>query len=109
MSDQQRTIQQNKCLHQYFGELAEAFNDGGFSVQEVIKLPISHTPENIKVNIGHRIMMALFPDLIRDDGKISTKDLSTTQIQKLYENINRATAEYGISLSWPDHHNGGKC
>ena len=104
-----RTTKQSDCLHEYFKRLAIAFNDGGFSVQEVITLPISHTPENIKVNIGHRFIKALFPDLERPDGKFRTRDLSTVQIQELYENMNRATAEYGISLSWPDHHNGGKC
>ena len=105
----QRTIKQNSCLHQYFSDLAEAFNDGGFSVQEVITLPISHTPDNIKTNIGYTFIKALYPKLERPDGTFHTSDLNRKQISFLYENINRATAEFGISLLWPDRFNGGKC
>tara|TARA_R110000782_G_scaffold174829_1_gene266007 strand:- start:85 stop:438 length:354 start_codon:yes stop_codon:yes gene_type:complete len=105
-----RTIKQNKCLHQYFAELATALNDSGRSVQEVITLPISHTPENIKVNVGHTFMKALYPHLEREDGTFSTADLNTKQIQWLYENMNNAmSTAYGIGLDWPNHHNGGKC
>ena len=108
--EKQRTIQQNRCLQQYFGELAQALADGGFSLQEVFQLPISPTKDNIRQGFGHTFMKALYPQLEREDGKFSTKDLSTTQIQFLYDNINSATAEkFGISLDWPSHHNGGKC
>jgi cyclopropane fatty-acyl-phospholipid synthase-like methyltransferase len=109
-SEIQRTRVQNNCLHQFFRELSEALNDGGYSVQQVITLPISHTTENIKVNIGHTFMRALYPELERKDGTYSTTDLSTKQIQFLYENINNAmSVGFGISLDWPDRFNGGKC
>jgi hypothetical protein len=109
-SELQRTIKQNKGLHQFFSELAEALNDSGYSVQEVITLPISHTPDNVKTNIGHRFMMALYPQLEREDGTFSTADLNTKQIKFLYENINNAmSVKFGIGLAWPDRFNGGKC
>ena len=108
--EQQRTIAQNRCLHQYFECLAEALNAGGFSIQEVFTLPISPTKDNVKTGFGHVFMKALYPSLVRKDGSISTADLNTKQIQFLYENINAATAEkFGISLDWPDRFNGGKC
>jgi hypothetical protein len=109
-SELKRTIKQNGCLHQFFAELSQALNDGGYSVQEAITLPISHTPENVKTNIGRRFMAALYPQLEREDGTFSTADLNTKQIQYLYENINNAmSVKFGIGLDWPNHHNGGKC
>ena len=108
--EHQRTIQQNKCLHQYFQQLSESLNDAGYSVQETYTLPVQHTPENIKVNLGHRFMAALFPHKAREDGTFHTSDLSTTEIQTLYENINNAMGSgFGVSLDWPDRFNGGKC
>jgi hypothetical protein len=109
-SELQRTIKQNKCLHQFFSDLSEALNDGGYSVQQVITLPISHTPDNVKVNVGHTFIRALYPKLEREDGTYSTADLNRKQIKFLYENINNAmSVKFGIGLAWPDRFNGGKC
>ena len=105
----QRTIQQNKCLHQVFNDLSEQLNDGGYSVQETFTLPISNTPDSVKKGFGHRFMQALYPSLQREDGTFSTSDLSTKQIQELFENICYAAGtKFGISLSWPDRFNGGE-
>ena len=108
--ERQRTIQQNKCLHQVFAMLSEKLNDGGYSIQETFTLPISNTPDSVKKGFGHVFMAHMFPKLEREDGTFSTSDLSTKQIHELFENINYATAtKFGIGLDWPDRHNGGKC
>ena len=108
--EKRRTIQQNKCLHKVFQTIADELNAGGFSVQEVFTLPISNTQQSVKQGFGHRFMKHLYPDLQREDGSFSTSDLSTKQIHELFENINYATGTtFGVSVEWPDRHNGGKC
>ena len=51
-----------------------------------------------------RVMKSLYPD------KDSTTELTTVQVQDVYENLNRFTAErFGVGLQWPDRFNGGQC
>ena len=39
----------------------------------------------------------------------STKDLKTTELQKVYETFNREVGiRLGVSADWPDRFNGGK-
>ncbi len=90
--------------------MADSLNGGGYSLQQVVTLPITCTTENVKANIAHRFMVALFPDKIKRDGTVSTADLSTTEIKILFECMNNAMAEkFGVSHTWPDRYNGGEC
>ena len=110
MSDERRrTTLQNNCLHAVFKDLSRQLNEGGYSIQETFTLPISNTPDSVKKGFGHCFMAALYPQLKRPDGTFSTTDLSTEQTQELFENICFAAGtKFGISLSWPDKHNGGQ-
>lgn len=94
----QRTPKQNNSLHEYCGNLAHELNMAGFDFNDgkVIRLPVSFTKVNVKEYIVHRVMRALYPDVD------STADLTTIQLQEVYENVNRITAEqWGISVPWP--------
>ena len=107
--EHQRTLEQNKCLHKYFGCLADELNAAGYDVQTTIKLPISFTGSYVKELIARPFMKVLFPE-IEKDGKFSTTDLNTKQISYLYETMNSAMAEkFGIGLQWPDRFTGGEC
>jgi hypothetical protein len=93
-----RTLKQNDCLHEYCETLADRLNAAGYDFNDgkVIRLPVAFTKENVKEYIFRRVMSALYPDIE------STADLDTKQIQDVYENVNRITAEtFGISVSWP--------
>ena len=81
-------------------QLAWTLNEGGFDVRETITVPVDFTPETVKEYFFKPVMRALFP------GKTSTTELSTTEIQTVYENLNRLTSEkFGIGLQWPSHLN----
>lgn len=98
-----RTRSQNRCLHDWIAALAEAMNKAEIDMREVLHFRVEPTPENVKIGIVHRIMKALYPEIE------STADLDTVQIQKVYEQTNATTADlFGISLAWPDKHNGGR-
>jgi len=91
-----RTLQQNKALHLYCQRVAEEMNAAGYDFKQVVRLPVSLTPELVKEYLFKRTMRAMYPD------KVSTTELTTTEIQAVYESMNNATAElFGISIDWP--------
>lgn len=91
-----RTLLQNKSLHKYCELLAEALNDAGYDFKEVITMPVSFTKENVKEYMFRRVMSALYPDLE------STTELTTVQIQTVYNELDRLTAtKFGIHVEWP--------
>jgi hypothetical protein len=76
--------------------VADDMNAAGYDAHQVISLPIRLTPEIVKDCIFKVIMHALYPD------KTSTTELSTIEIQDVYENMNAATGQkFGISMDWP--------
>ena len=98
MTHKPRTLQQNRALHKWCEQLAETLADAGYDMRTLIKVPITPNKDNIKSEIVHPVMRALYPDIE------STADLSTTQMQDLYETINRALGEkLGVHVPWPSH------
>ena len=92
-----RTDQQRKALEVYCRMVADEMNASGYDFKQVISLPVSMTQDLVKEYIFKVIMRAMFSD------KESTTQLSTTEIQAVYETMNNALAEkFGISIPWPD-------
>ena len=79
-----RTILQNAALHKYFVFIAEALNDGGFSMQKVLtqikKIESSWSMLGVKEVIWREFQKASL-------GEESTTQLSTTDIDKVYRNV----------------------
>lgn len=96
----QRTPQQNKSLHKLFSMYAEQLNDAGYDQKAILEkkvLPTPNTMESIK-GIFKAVQAAMYPT----DGKISTTDLDTKQIQQVYIVLDKFIAEnFGISIEWP--------
>lgn len=90
-----RTIQQNKALHKYFALLAEALNNGGYTVATTIKTSVVWTPLSVKELIWRPLQEAVLK-------KKSTTELEKAEIDKVYDNVNFYTAEkLGISIPFP--------
>lgn len=90
-----RTIQQNKALHKYFSLLAEALNNGGYTVATTIKASVVWTPLSVKELIWRPLQEAVLK-------KKSTTELEKAEIDKVYDNVNFYTAEkLGISIPFP--------
>lgn len=95
-----RTLTQNGCLHEYLAELSVKLNEGGYDVGATITVKVDFTPDTVKEYMFKPIMKAMYPD------KTSTTELDTIEISKVYENLNRLTAEkFGIGLLWPSRDN----
>jgi len=92
-----RTAQQNKALHLYFTQLAEILNEAGWDMKKTLKADwdILWTMENIKNNLWRPIQEAYIC-------KKSTTELTTTEIDKIYDILNKGIGEKtGIYIPFP--------
>ena len=99
-----RTISQNKALYKWERMLAARLNNAGIPFGDiVIRLPRYFTQENIHELIVLPLLRALYP------GKTSTSELSTTEIQVIYEHATKIISErsHGVVVEWPSRHGGG--
>ena len=98
-----RTQQQNKCLHSYLTQVAAEMDAAGLDMRAVITVPIKPTLENVKHEMFKPVMRKTFP------GVESTTELTTIQMQEVYEGFNAAIAQsLGISGDWPNYENKGE-
>jgi hypothetical protein len=89
-----RTAAQNRAMHVYFTEVADLLNESGLSVQVFLKdFEIDYSKEMIK-GIWRAIAMKKY-------GKDSTADLTTQELQGVYEEFNRHTSKHGFHLPFP--------
>lgn len=94
----QRTEQQNRALHLWFELLAETLNDGGYSVQLVLKekMDLNWDKEKIKELLWRPAQQAIL-------GKTSTTELKKQEdIDKVFDHLNRHISEkFGVSVQFP--------
>ena len=90
----QRTTAQNRALHLLFTQIAEALNESGLDVREVIKVD---TPWNSYL-VKDILWRTIQRKVVR---KEHTSDLSKDEIDKIYEILNRALGEKGIHVPFP--------
>lgn len=94
---QQRSSQQNKALHVYVKQLADALNEGGFDMNFVFNegVEIPWNEYMTKEFLWKPVQKAV-------TGKKSTTQPKREQYTEIYEIINRKIAEKcGFSIPWP--------
>jgi len=92
-----RTQRQNRALHVYFQLLADELNGAGLDMREVLKpgVDISWTMETVKEYLWRPIQIVQLK-------KKSTTDLTTTEIDKVYETLNRFLGQkLKVSVPFP--------
>ena len=92
-----RTESQNKALHLYFTQLAEMLNDAGLDMRKVLRPSISipWSGETIKEYLWKPVMEFQLQ-------KSSTTEMTTKDIDEVYDTINRHIGEkFGITLEFP--------
>ena len=98
-TDAQRTILQNKSLHLYLRELSQGLNDGGFDAKKVLKPEVS-IPWDRDGVMAKNLLWRPVQEIVT--GIESTTDLSTKQMQAIYQIIDRHIAEkFGVQVEWP--------
>ncbi len=97
MEEKQRTLQQNAAMHLYFTQLAEALNDSGYDMRATLKesIEIPWTSQSIKEYLWRPIQKLQL-------GKESTTELTSQEIDKVYEVLNRAIGtKTGVHVPFP--------
>lgn len=95
--EKQRTKQQNRALHKFFTLLAEEFNQRGYDMRKVLSqnIDIPATPTLIKTCVWKPVQDSMYD-------KDSTTQLTTAEISKVYEVLNRHLGEqFQIHIPWP--------
>ena len=94
-SMEKRTRQQNKALHKYFALLAEEMNNAGLDMKKVITVDVPWTPATVKQWLWKPVQMAQLE-------KESTTELTTAEVNKVYETINRLMGDkFGLHVPFP--------
>ena len=97
MENKPRTLSQNSALHLMFTQLADQLVENGLDMKAVLKpeVDIKWTPEMVKTY--------LFKPLMRiQTGKDSTTELTTKEIDLVFETLNYHLGEkFGITLTFP--------
>ncbi|MDE2218677.1 MAG: hypothetical protein KGJ58_04525 [Patescibacteria group bacterium] len=92
-----RTSQQNKSLHLWLTMLADEFNERGIGMRKILKphIDIPPTAQILKDNLWRPVQEVML-------GKKSTKDLTTGDIDKVFDVINRHIAQtHKIHIPFP--------
>jgi len=93
----QRTIQQNKSLHLYFTQLADALNETGYDMKRTLKpeIEIPWNGETVKEYLWRPIMKAQL-------NKESTTEMTTKELDQVLETLTRhLTAKLGVLVNFP--------
>ena len=89
-----RTDLQNRALHLYCEQVAEALNAAGISYKMLLEgMEITNTMESTK-NLFRLIGGAKF-------NKYSTADYTTKQLMEIFEDFNEIIARKGVHVDWP--------
>jgi len=92
-----RSLRQNKALHKYFELLAEELNDAGLDMRAVLKeeVAIPWNKNTVKDYLWRSIQRLQL-------SKESTAELTTAEIDKVFETLNRHVGErFGIHVPFP--------
>lgn len=95
--EKQRTDKQNRSLHLYFTQLAEILNDAGLDMRKTLKpeIEIPWSGKSIKEYLWRPIMKAQL-------NKESTTELTTKEIDEVFDVINRLLGEkFGLHIDFP--------
>lgn len=95
--EKQRTLRQNKALHMWFTHVAAALNVSGLDMRKTLKpgVDIPWSPETVKEYLFRPIMEAQLQ-------KSSTTELTTAEIDAVYDTINRLFGEkFSLHVPFP--------
>jgi len=97
---EKRSLKQNKSIHLYFTQLADALNDAGYSVTKVMKHN-AEIPWNS--NLVKELLWRQVQEVMTDVE--STAKLEPKQVSEVYEVVNRHIAQTtGVSVAFPDNY-----
>ncbi len=94
-----RSLKQNAALHLYLTQIAEQMTDAGYSQ----RLLMARFKTTFDLPVTMEMIKEIFKESAFHMHKVEhTSDLTTVQLQEVYEAVNRGFAEsVGVSAEWP--------
>ena len=92
----QRTLQQNRALHLYFQMVADELNEHGLDMRKVLKphVDIPWNKDTVKEYLWRPIMKLQLR-------KKSTIQMTTRDIDAIYDTLNNFIAKQGLHVEFP--------
>lgn len=91
-----RSDRQSRAIHVYFEEVARELNDRGIDMRVLVKnLQVAHTKDSVK-GIWKAIGEAKY-------GKKSTTQLTSKEIDEVYDEFNKLLSEHDVHIAFPDN------
>ncbi len=92
----QRTLKQNRALHLYFTMVADTLNEAGLDMRAVLnpEVEIPWSGNTVKDFMWRPIQTIQLQ-------KKSTTELTTKDIDKIYDTMNRHLAKHGVHIPFP--------
>lgn len=96
MEEKQRTIPQNNSLHLFFRLIAEQLNDAGLDIRAVLEPTVDIAwNENLVKELLWRPIQKLQLQ------KHSTTELTTRDIDVIYDTLNLFLSKHGVHVPFP--------
>ena len=89
-----RTNRQSRALHLMFQQLADELNDRGMYIGQVIRFDARWNGDRVKELIWREVQK-------KATGKVSTTELTTKEIDEIFEVIHQALSNKGIEIMFP--------
>lgn len=98
LKDNSRTARQNNALHAYFALVATELSQAGIDVVTFLKRPveIAFTPILVKEMLWRTCQKLTL-------NKESTKNLTTKEVNQVYDVMNRVLADRGVHVPFPSN------
>lgn len=98
MEKPKRTNKQNASLHKYCSELSDLLNEHGITVKKLFEeVEADNTMESVK-QLWRTFAYMKY-------GKTSTTELSTDEVNKIYDEVNRHISQWGLHMAFPSYEN----
>ena len=96
--ERRRTIQQNKCIHKMFSEVARELLNAGIERKTIVE-----DLDSFSVPIDDAFVKEIWRAIMfTQTGKQSTTEMTTSEIDKVYDTFNLFLGEnYGIHIPFP--------
>jgi hypothetical protein len=95
--DKKRTLTQNNSIHKFCELLSEELDNAGLDIKRTLKeeFEIPWSPERVKELLWKPLQEAMLD-------KTSTTQLTTKEVSKVYEVLNRwLGTKHGLHVPWP--------
>ncbi len=96
LSEESRTLQQNKSLYLYLGWISDTLNKSGYDIKKVIKTDVEWNTDTVKVLLWSPIQKAV-------TGEKSSANLTKEQFQNTQKYLDKMLLEkFGVNVMFPD-------